>query len=137
MLNVRIVCRLMNVFVVLGCNIELLRLINVDFNFLFQREYLIFLTLPFLIHVPPIISFRFLFLLKAVIGCSWNNSRRFLTVWGILQFLQTTAVSFHKNRLHVNINGIRFGSCCSWSFSYNRSSLASLSTFPYYSSTSF
>ena len=40
-----------------------------------------FLTLLFLIHVPPTISFRFLFLLKAVIGCSWNNSRRFLLVW--------------------------------------------------------
>ena len=59
------------------------------------------------------------------IGCSWNNSRRFLTVWRMFQFLRTTTVSFRKNRLYVNINGMSFGSFCSWSFSYNRSSLIS------------
>ena len=43
-----------------------------------------FLTLPFSIRVILITSFRFLFLLKAVIGCSWNNFRRFLLVWRVL-----------------------------------------------------
>ena len=32
---------------------------------------------------------------------------------------------FGKNRLHVCFNGMRFGSCCSWSFSCSRSSLTS------------
>ena len=72
-----------------------------------------FLTLPFSISALPIIYFRFLFLLQAVIGCSWNNSCRFLLVWRMVQFLGTTAARFGKNRLYVNINGIRFGSCCS------------------------
>ena len=62
-----------------------------------------FLTFPFSIHVLPIISSRFLFLLKAVIGCPWNNSRRLLLVWRMLQFLRTTTVRFVKNRLYVNI----------------------------------
>ena len=72
-----------------------------------------FLTLPFSIHILPIITFRFLFLLKAEIGCSWNDSRRFLLVWRMFQFLRTTAVRFGKNRVYVNINGMHFGSCCS------------------------
>ena len=50
---------------------------------------LIFLVLPFSTRVPPIISFRFLFLLKAVLGCCWNNSSRFLLVWRMFQFLRT------------------------------------------------
>ena len=72
-----------------------------------------FLTLPFSIRVPRIISLRFLFFLKAVIGYYWNNSRRLLLVWWGFQFLRTTAVRFRKNRLYVDINGMRFGSCCS------------------------
>ena len=60
------------------------------------ERILIFLTSWFLIHVPPIISFRFLFLLKAVIRSSWNNSRRFLLVWRMFQFLRTTAVRLVK-----------------------------------------
>ena len=94
-----------------------------------SRGNIDFLTLSFSIRVRPSISFRFLFLLKTVIGCSWNNSRRFLLVWRMFQFLRTTAVRFGKNRLCVNINGMRFGFCCSWSFSCSRSSLTSLSTF--------
>ena len=72
-----------------------------------------FLTLPFSIRVPSTISFRFLFLLKAVISCSWNNSSRLLLVWRMFQFLRTTAVRFGKNQLYVNINGMHFGFCCS------------------------
>ena len=53
-----------------------------------------FLTLPFSTRVPPIISFSFLFLLKAVIGCYWNNSRRLLLVWRMFQFLRATVVRF-------------------------------------------
>ena len=60
------------------------------------ERILIFLTSPFLIHVPPIIYFRFLFFLKTVTGCSWNNSRRFLLVWRMFQFLRTTAVRLVK-----------------------------------------
>ena len=48
-----------------------------------------------------------------MIGCSWNNSRRFLLVWRMFQFLQTTGLRFGKNKLYVNINGMRFGSYCS------------------------
>ena len=96
-----------------------------------------FLTLSFSIRVSPVISFRFLFLVKAVIGCSSNNSRRLLLVWRMFQFLRTNAVRFGENRLYVNINGMGFGSCCSWSFSCSRSSLTSLSTFSNCSSTSF
>ena len=82
-----------------------------------------FLTLPFLIAVPPIISLRFLSLSKAVIGCSWNNSHRFLLVWRMFQFLRTTAVRFGKSRLYVNINEMSFSSSCSRSFSCSRLSL--------------
>ena len=42
-------------------------------------------------------------LLKAVIGCSWNNSHRSFLVWRMLQFLQTTAVRFGKKQLYVII----------------------------------
>ena len=55
------------------------------------------LALSFLIRVPLIISFRFYFLLKTVIGCPWNNSCKSLLVWRMFQFLQTTAVTFGKN----------------------------------------
>ena len=51
--------------------------------------------------VPPIISFRLLFPLKAVVGCSWIDSWRFLLAWRMFQFLQTTAVRFSKNWLYV------------------------------------
>ena len=78
-----------------------------------------FLTLLFSIRVPPIISFRFLFLLKAAIRCSWNNSCRFVLGWRVLQFLWTT-VRFGKNLLYLNINLMHFGSCYSWSFSFSR-----------------
>ena len=81
-----------------------------------------FLTLLFSINVPPIISFSLLFLLKAVIRCSWNNSRRFVLGWKMFQFLRTTAGRFGKNRLHVNINLMHFGSFCSQCFSCSRSS---------------
>ena len=77
MLNVRFVCWLMNVFV---------------------EGILNFSALPFLICVLLITSLRFLFLLKAVIGCSWNNSRKFFLVWRMFQSLRTTAVRFGKNR---------------------------------------
>ena len=109
MLNVRFVCWLMNVFVVstwLQHRVLVPDKHGVHFPVL--EGILNFLFLPFSIRVLPIISFRFLFLLKAVIGWSWNNSRRFLLVWRLFQFLRTTAVKFGKNRLYVNINGMRF-----------------------------
>ena len=114
MLNVRFVCWLMNVFVVstwLQHRVLVPDKHGVHFPVL--GGILNFLTLPFSIRVFPIISFRFLFPLKAVIGCSLNNSRRFSLVWRMFQFLQTTAVRFGKNRLYVNINRMRFGRCCS------------------------
>ena len=139
MLNVRFVCWLMNVFVVstwLQHRVLVPDKHGVHFPAL--EGILNFLTLPFSIRVLPIISFRFLFLLKAVIGCSWNNSRRFLLVWRMFQFLRTTAVRFGKNRLYVNnIHGMRFGSCCSLSFCCSRSSLTSLSIFSNCSSKGF
>ena len=106
-------------------------------HFLFLEGILNSLTLPFSIRVPPIITLRVLFLLKAeVIEYSWSNSCRFLLTWRMFQFLQTTAVRFGKNRLYVNISGICFGSCCSRSFTCSRLSLTSLSTFYNYSSAS-
>ena len=109
MLNVRFVCWLMNVFVVstwLQHRVLVPDKHGVHFPVL--EGILNFLTLPFSIRVLLIISFRYLFLLKAVIGCSWNNSRRFLLVWRMFQFLRTTGVRFGKNKLYVNINGMRF-----------------------------
>ena len=138
MLNVRFVCWLMNMLVVSSwLHYRVLVPDKDGMHFPVLEKTLNFLTLPFLIRVFSIISFRFLFLIKTVIGCSWNNSRRFLLVWRMFQFLRPTAVRFGKNRLYVNINGMRFGSCCSWSFSCSRSSLTSLSTFSKCSSTSF
>ena len=117
MLNVRFVCWLMNVLVVSSwLHYRVLVPDKDGMHFPVLEKTLNFLTLPFLIRVFSIISFRFLFLIKAVIGCSWNNSRRFLLVWRMFQFLRTTAVRFGKNRLYVNIHGMRFGSCCSLSF---------------------
>ena len=59
------------------------------------------------VHFPVLegtLNFITLFLLKAVIGCSWNNSHRFLLVWRMFQLLGTTDVRSGKNRLYVNIN---------------------------------
>ena len=138
MLNVCFVCWLINVFVVsTWLQHRVLAPDKHRVRFPVLEGILNFLTLPFSIHVPPIIFFRFLFLLKAVIGCSWKNSCRFLLVWRMFQFLWITAVRFGKNWLYVNINRMCFGSCCSWSFSCHRSSLTSLSTFSNYSSASF
>ena len=114
MLNVRFVCWLMNVFVVsawLQHRVLLPNKHGVHFSVL--ERILNFLTLPLLICVLPTISFRFLFLLKVKIGYSCNNPYKFLLVWRMFQFLHTTTVSFGKNRLYVNINGMRVGSCCS------------------------
>ena len=137
MLNVRFVCWLMNMFVVRSWLQH--RILEPDkhrMHLSVLEAILNFLTLPFSICVPPTVSFRFLLHLKAVIRCSWNNSRRLLLIWRMFQFLQTSAVRFGKNRLYVNINRMRFGSCCSRSFSCNRSPYTSLSTFPNCPSTS-
>ena len=138
MLNVHFVGWLMNVFVVrTWLQPRLLAPNKHGVHYPVLEEILNFLTLPFLICVLPIIYFRFLFLLKAVIGCSWNNSSRFLFVWRMFQFLRTTAVRFGKNQLYVNMDGMHFWSCCSWSFSCSRLSFTSLSTFSECSLTSF
>ena len=137
MLNVRFVCWLKNVFVVsTWVQHRVLVPDKHGVHFPALEEILNFLTLPFSIRVLPIISFWILFVLKAVIGCSWNNSRRLLLIWRMFQFLWTTAVRFGKNRPYVDINGMCFGSCCSLSFSCSRSSLTSLSTYSYCSSIS-
>ena len=95
MLNVRFVCWLMNVFVVSAWLQH--RVLVPDkhgVRFPVLEGILNFLTS---IRVIPVISFRFLFLLNAVIGCSWNYPRRFLLVGRMLQFLRTTGVRFSKN----------------------------------------
>ena len=133
MLHFPFVCWIMNVFVVsTWLQYRVLAPDKHGVHFPFLEGILKFWTLPR--WIPPIVSFRSLFLLKAVIGCSWNNSLRFLLVWRMFQFFQTAAVRFGENRLHVNINGMRFGSCCSWNFSCSGSSLTSLSTFSHCSS---
>ena len=78
----------------LGCNKKVIVPDKHGVHFPVLEGILNFLTLPFSIHPLPIISFRFLFLLKAVIGCSWNNSHRLFLVWRMFQFLRTTAVRF-------------------------------------------
>ena len=138
MLNVSFVCWLMNVFVFsTWLKHRVLVPDKHGGHFSVLEGILSFSTLPFSIRMLPIIFCRFLLLLKVLIGCSWKNSHRFLLVWRMCQFQRTIAVRFDKNWLHVNINGICFGSCCSWSFSCSRSSLTSLSTFSNCSSTSF
>ena len=85
MLNVCFVSWLMNVFV--GSTwLQHRPLVpnKLGEHFPVLNEVLNFLTLQFLIRVLPIISFGFWFLLKAVIGCSWNNSHRVLLVWRML-----------------------------------------------------
>ena len=124
MLNVCLICWLMNVFV--GSTWLQHRVLVPEKHGVHSpvlERIMNFLTLPFSIRVLPIISFRFLFPLKDVSGCSWNNSNRFLLVWRMFQLFQTTAV--------------RFGSCCSWSFTCSRLPYASLSNFSNCSSTSF
>ena len=74
------------------------------------------LTLPFSIREPLNISFIFFFVLKAVMGCSWNSFSRFLLVWKMFQIFQAATARFGKNQLYVNNNGMRFESCCSQSF---------------------
>ena len=73
MLNVRFVCCLMNMFVVSTWLQNRVLADKQGVHFPVLEGILNFLTLPFSIRVPPITSFRFLFPLKAVIGCSWNN----------------------------------------------------------------
>ena len=129
MLNVSFVCWVMNVFVVITWLQQ--RVLTPDkhgVHFPVLERTLNFLMLPFSIRVPLIISFKFLFLLKTVIRCSWNNSCRFLLVWRMFQFLRAPAAGFGKNQ-YVNINGMYFRSYCSRSFPCGGSSLASLSNF--------
>ena len=137
MLNVRCAWWLMNVFICTWLQHRVRAPDKHGVNFPVLEGTLNFLTLQFSIRVLPIISFKCLFLLKTVIGCSWNNSQRFLLIWRMFQFLRTTAVRLGKNRPHVNINRMHFGYCCSWSFSCSRFFLTSLSTFYNCSSTSF
>ena len=63
-------------------------------NVLFAR-----LTFPFLMQLLRISSFRFLFLLKAVAGPSWNNPWSVLQMLSILHCFQTTLLMFGKKRL--------------------------------------
>ena len=95
MLNVRFVCWFMNILVVSTWLQH--RVLLPDKQECVLEGILKVLTLQFSIRVLTIISFRFLFLLKTVTGCSWNNSCRFLLVWRMFQFLQTTAVRFDNN----------------------------------------
>ena len=69
-----------------------------------------FLNFPFSMSVPPIVSFKTFVSLEGCHFFSWNSSRRFLLVWRILHFFQTTSVRFSKNRLHVKNNGTGFKS---------------------------
>ena len=138
MLNVRFVCWRVNVFFTMTwLQHKVLVPDKHRVYFPVLEEILNFLTLPFSIHLPRIISFRFLLFLKAVIVCSWNSSRKVLLVLRMFQFLRTAVVRFGKSWLYVNINGMRFESCCSQSFSCCRLSLKSLSTFSNLSSKSF
>ena len=57
------------------------------------------LTFPFSMQLLLISSFRFLFLLKAVIGPSWNNPWTVLQMLSILQCFRTMLLMFGKKRL--------------------------------------
>ena len=58
------------------------------------------LTFPFSMQLLRIISFRFPFLLKAVIGSSWNNPRSVLLILSTFQCFRTM-LQFGKKRLAV------------------------------------
>ena len=55
------------------------------------------LTFPFLMQLLPISSFRFLFLLKAVIAPSWKIIE--LLILSILQCFRAMLLMFEKKRL--------------------------------------
>ena len=57
------------------------------------------LTFPFLMQLLRISLFRFLFLLKAVIGSSWNNPQGVLLILSIFQWFRTMLLMFGKKRL--------------------------------------
>ena len=63
-----------------------------------------FFNLPFSIRVLSIVSFKFLFLLKALIGSSSNSYHRFLFVLGMFQFSPMITTKFRKNRLYDSAN---------------------------------
>ena len=63
-----------------------------------------FFNLPFSIRVLSIVSFKFLFLLKALIGSSSNSYLRFLFVLGMFQFSPMITTKFRKNRLYDSAN---------------------------------
>ena len=130
MLNVCFVCWLMDMFVVsTWLQHKVLASDNTHGVYFPVLEGILnCFILPFSILVLSIISFGLLFLLKAMFGCSWNNSHRFMLVCRMFQSLRTTALKFGKNWLYLNINGKRFWSCYSKYFYCSKSSLTSLFT---------
>ena len=102
MLNVRFVCWRVNVFFTMTwLQHKVLVPDKHRVYFPVLEEILNFLTLPFSIHLPRIISFRFLLFLKAVIVCSWNSSRKVLLVLRMFQFLRPAVVRFGKSWLYL------------------------------------
>ena len=100
-LNVCFVCWLVSVFVVITwLQRKVIAPDKHGVHFPVLRGILNFLTLSFLIRVPQIISFRFLFVLKTVIRSLGIID--FCWFGGIFQFLQTTSLRFDKNWLCVN-----------------------------------
>ena len=57
------------------------------------------LTFPSSIHLLQVSSFRFHFLLKAVIGPSWNNPWSVLLMLSTLQRFEAMLLMFGKKRL--------------------------------------
>ena len=63
-------------------------------------------SFPSIKFLPSSGSWRFLFLLKAKIGGSWNTSLNFWFIWSKLQLLVIALFTLGNVQLHVNTSGI-------------------------------
>ena len=88
------------------------------------NEFFALLTFPFLMQLLSISSFRFLFLLKTVIGSFWNKSWSALLILSIFQCFRTILLIFGKKRLQADSSGGLF--CVSLSSVFFRSSFLSI-----------
>ena len=101
-------------------------------NIFFSR-----LTFPFSIILLPISTFRFLFLLNAVIGSSCNSPWSVLLILSIFQSFWIMLLMFGEKLLWDNTSGILFCASLSCAFSFRSSFLSIVLTFENYWSTDF
>ena len=127
-LNVLFVCSLVNICVFTICvqhTDDLVELQDIDFPFSLARLFL--KTFPCLTVWPPIISWRFLLRLNAIIGVAWDTPWNSVFICKIFQFL-FTILDMLEGVLCISLI-VKF--CFSFFFSLllNSSFLSVLSTF--------